>query len=85
MNGFLIISIIGGLILAGDLLFDYCSDEGFALILAGTVLFNLVGFSEIEKESDKVNTIMLFSISLYPIIFWAGYRRFQNWKEQQKK
>jgi hypothetical protein len=70
--------------LAGDLLFDYCSDEGFALILAGTFLFNLIGISEIEKEADKAHTIVFFSISLYPMIFWAGYRRYLNWKDKKK-
>jgi len=73
--------MVGGLILAGDFLFDYCTDKGFAFILAATVLFNLVGISELEKEADKVQIIMLFFISLYPMIFWAGYKRYLNWKK----
>lgn len=84
MNWMLLLSGIGALALVLDWIFDYCSDESFAGILLATLLLNWIGISEIEKSNERTQIFIMFAFLVYPVIFWSGYRRYLNWKNQNK-
>lgn len=84
MNGVLLLAMLGALILILDWIFNYCSNEGFVIILIATLLLNWLGISEIEKSNEKSHALIVFAFVLYPGIFWSGYNRYLNWKEKQK-